>query len=1441
MRKNLCKKVLALALSVCMILGAVPGSPANPIAADAAEVPSLASISKQVAAEGTVLLKNDNNVLPLAGKTVAVFGRTQNNTQWTGYGSGGYVTSSYKTNLIDYLRQNPKVTIDEELAKVYADWVRNNPGYEGNDWRNAAHSNPEMPLTTEQVRAASERSEVAVVIIGRRWGEGRDLRMGAEDGSYYLTSIEKDMLAKVNAEFENIVVVFNTASVMDMSWVANNTYGNVDSYVLGWLGGTVAGQALAEILVGDSVPSGKLPVTIMDSIEYDETNANYGSGNTYNNSYSNYQEDIYLGYRYTETFGDDHVLYPFGYGLSYTTFKTVTDQVWVEKSVDGNVKNDVIKVRATVTNTGDTYSGKEVVQVYYGAPQGELGKPTKSLAAYAKTNPLRPGESQTMTLSFPVENMASYDDAGKTAYKYAYVLEAGEYPIYVGNDVASSTEAYTYNINSLTLVEQLEQVQAPVTDFTRVVPKEQNGELVVSYENVPKSTRDLDDRIAANLPKEIAHTGNQGITLMDVYNEEKTIEEFVAQLTTDQVASLCRGVGGMGDGSGLPGNASAFGAANDTLRNTYGIPTMSTCDGPSGIRHSGNSTVVPSGIMIGSTWNDELIEVLCAELGKECIATTGTNNRGVDVLLAPGMNIIRNPRCGRNYEYFSEDPLLTGRLAAAYVKGLQQVGVSADVKHYAAYNQGQGNVDSRMSERCLREIYLKPFEIAVKESNPYTVMDSNGAINGEKAYISYDLNTTLLRKEWGWDGMVMTDWGPGSSSYTGDRGTLENMAAMVQAQVDCCMPGHTYNTSTLTNAINANGGITLAEAQQSAINVLNYSMKSMKFARDNGLEFYTYEEPEYERFVVEAERPETPYLNAIYLDGSKVSNFAPDVFDYVLFTNDLANVPTVTADAPAGVEMTVETTGNVTLIRASVPGAETVYRVVFTNQAGLHPTVDNPKYAYLSKLSVNGAEIPGFYPTDYNYAVQIDGPMESAKITWEAAENVTVTTRIDKDANAIIVRSETEHQALEYYITCAAAPQSDNFDGTTLKDFWTIHEQNNNYSKQNGYVQIKSEVGYFNMSAVDNIAAKNIISQPAGGDWTGVTHITFDKLPTKENQAIGIIISDGYDRDNFIFYRMEYTRSNGKPEVRVSGEVNGSASAITEYRERNYVIDQGVTDTIYLKVVKSGSSYALSVSKDGNTYTNIGTVEADFGNPTFSLATYNNKEVDDSITVRYQDVTFDVVEQEVTQMPDPVKITRIGTTQLHLANDAYYTYNLQTEASSGGEAGNINLSHIATDSYALYNIEVEKSGYYDVSPRFASNVSTTSFDQFDFGFEVDGVPSVTWTVLGGTGGWQNWKTLEPSQLYLTAGTHKLKLYFVTDGMNLCWANFTYVSDATNFGDVNLDGSRDIKDISTLKTYILSDAQLTEEQLEAADISLDGKITVLDIMKLKTYLANGFPE
>lgn len=786
----------------------------------------LAELAGEAAAEGIVLLKNDSGTLPLtADTTVSVFGRVQLDYFSVGYGSGGDVKPPYIINLMEGLRENPNIQINEQLAVIYETWCRKNKVNHGS-WGNWPRSHREMPITETVVMQAAAASNAAIVVIGR--GAGEDRENVLEKGSYYLSDQEMNLLEKVTAVFKKVIVLLNFGTIIDMSWVEQ--FGDrIKAILCLWQGGMESGHAVAKILSGLATPSGKLAATIANRYEDYPSSKNFG-----NKKFNNYVEDIFVGYRYFETFAKTSVKYPFGYGLSYTTFQIVTQSV--------EEKGGKIFVNVTVKNTGDQYSGKEVVQVYYGAPQGVLGKAVKSLATFAKTQLLQPGRSETLTLVFNVAQMASYDDGGKTGYKSAWVLEAGDYPIYVGNHVQTANVQGRYSQQTLKVIEQFSESAAvkPEHSFERMVAKTgKAGRITLAYEPVPIVTTDLKDTVQSRLPQAVAQTGDKGYKLIEVKKGTVTMDEFIAQLSLDELEGLSRGDYTMNSPLGTPGNAAVFGGVLPSLRDK-GVVPITTSDGPSGIRLSVYASLLPIGSNLACSWNEDLVERLHQKLGQEML------KKGSDVLLSPGMNIQRDPLCGRNFEYFSEDPLLTGRMASAVVRGIQSQGVSACPKHFACNNQETNRTlhDSRVSERALREIYLKCFEICVKEAKPQNIMTSYNKINGVWGHYHFELSTIILREEWGYKGNVMTDWWI-QSSKDPNFPKLRDNAYRVRAQVDVLMPGgkrkmfrKRRQDPSLLKSYDIPEGITLGELQRCAANVLRFVLISAPFAKANGLPFY---------------------------------------------------------------------------------------------------------------------------------------------------------------------------------------------------------------------------------------------------------------------------------------------------------------------------------------------------------------------------------------------------------------------------------------------------------------------------------------------------------------------------------------------------------------------------------------------------------------------------
>ena len=767
----------------------------------------------QVVSEGIVMLKNDNDALPLnPDDEIALFGRIQLHYYKSGTGSGGMVNVSKITGIPDGLLENG-VSVNEELLDVYRKWDSENPFDLGDGWGKEPWSQTEMPLDEALVAHVSESSHTAIVIIGRTAGEEQDNSL--HEGSYLLTAAEKDMLAKVRRHFPKMIVLLNVGNIIDMKELLSF---DPDSVLYVWQGGMTGGTGTADVLTGKISPCGKLTDTIAANVN-DYPSAPY-FGDPYRNFYS---EDIYVGYRYFETFARDKVLYPFGFGLSYTTFDiAITGAKQLSDKWDFTVK---------VTNTGN-YSGKEVVQIYCKAPQGRLGKPSRVLCGYEKTDTLAPGKSQVMTISVSNAQIASYDDSGVTGHAHCFVLEEGTYRFYAGSDVRSAKEFYHCPQNSTEVISRHEQALAPVESFDRIHPEISEGRYVIRMENVPLSHVDEAKRRQDNLPKEIPFTGDKGIRLADVKNGTHTMDEFIAQLTDYDLSCMIRGEG-MNSPKVTAGTAAAFGGVSDELT-ALGIPCGCCDDGPSGMRLDCGTKAfsLPNGTMIACTFNRTLIRELFSLTGLEMIA-----NR-VDCLLGPGMNIHRHPLNGRNFEYFSEDPFLTGTIASAQLKGLHSAGVTGTIKHFCGNNQETDRHDTNaiISERALREIYLKGFEIAVKEGNADSIMTTYGPVNGVWTAANYDLTTQILRTDWGFTGFAMTDWWA-KINRRGQAVDKSDLAAMAMAQNDVymvCSCGAQNDDNILASL--KDGSLQRSELQRCAANICRFLMNTHAMNRLLGTE-----------------------------------------------------------------------------------------------------------------------------------------------------------------------------------------------------------------------------------------------------------------------------------------------------------------------------------------------------------------------------------------------------------------------------------------------------------------------------------------------------------------------------------------------------------------------------------------------------------------------------
>lgn len=767
----------------------------------------------KMVSEGIVMLKNDNNALPIdTDKEVAVFGRIQFHYYKSGTGSGGMVNVTKVVNILDGLIDNG-VKVNEKLLDTYRKWDKENPFDLGEGWGGEPWSQKEMPLDEGLVKETAKSCETAIVIIGRTAGEEQDNRL--EAGSYLLSDDEIAMLTVVRENYKKVVLLLNVGNIIDMTDINRIA---PDSVLYVWQGGMTGGKGTADVLTGKVSPSGKLPDTIAYKASDYPSDANFGR----EKNRDIYAEDIYVGYRYFETFAKEKVLYPFGFGLSYTAFEIKTEKA--------EITEGAVKLSVSVKNIG-SYKGKEVIEVYCEAPQGRLGKAARVLCGFEKTRELPPQEEQVVEIAVDIAKLASYDDSGVTGNKSCYVLEAGEYKFYVGSDVRSAEYACSFEQGEDLVTERLTQSLAPVESFERIKPVCEGGAFSIGREAVPVSKVDESARRLEKLPKEIAYTGDKGIKLWDVKNGKNTMDEFIAQLSDYDLSCIIRGEG-MGSPRVTAGTASAFGGVSENL-NGFGIPAGCCSDGPSGMRLDCGTKAfsLPNGTMIASSFNKELTSELFAFMGLEMAANK------VDCLLGPGMNIHRHPLNGRNFEYFSEDPFLTGKMASAELKGMAGAGVTGTIKHFCANNRETNRhfIDSVVSERALREIYLKGFEIAVKEGGASSVMTTYGRVNGLWTAGNFDLNTVILREEWGFKGFTMTDWWA-NINVRGKEPDKTDFAAMARAQNDVymvCPDGEKNDDNTL--AALENGGIERCELQRNAANICGFLLHTNALKRAEGI------------------------------------------------------------------------------------------------------------------------------------------------------------------------------------------------------------------------------------------------------------------------------------------------------------------------------------------------------------------------------------------------------------------------------------------------------------------------------------------------------------------------------------------------------------------------------------------------------------------------------
>ncbi len=688
-------------------------------------------LSRKAAAEGIVLLKNEKSILPLKkGAKVAVFGKGSIDYVMGGGGSGD-VFSPYIRNIYEGLKikeSEGKLQVFDELAEFTDKFTVEQNEKLGEEYWRKDYDDTVVP--EDLAARAREFADTAIFVFSRRSYEGFDRN------DFEMMEGEKALLKQVSELFDNVIVLLNICGMVNLKPFAENE--KVTALVACWLGGTEGGLAAADVLTGDVNPSAKLVDTFADSIDA------YPSTEGFNESeyYVNYTDDIYVGYRYFETIpgAAEKVVYPFGFGLSYTTFEISG----AKASSDGKI----VRAECDVKNTGDT-AGREVVQLYYSAPDGVLGKPARELAGFKKTGTLQPGDTEHIVIEFDVNDMASYDDVGKLQ-KSAYLLEKGEYNFYLGNSVRDVQKLdYAYFVEEqFRVTEQLSEHCAPPDLNKRL---KSDG----TYEEIPtrpitlypfNKKKWIDSDVKP--PKEKA-------MLIDVVNGKVTLDEFIAQLNNAELARLT----GIQGGQPNTGCANTWGVGN---LEKFGIPNLMTADGPAGLRFESKTGVAttawPMETAIACSWDPQI----AFEVGKAAALEVKENN--IDIWLAPGMNIHRSPLCGRNFEYFAEDPVLTAAMAIDEVKGIQSVGIAATIKHFCCNNKevNRNNSDSRVSERALREIYLKAFEKTVKAADPWLLMTSYNKLNSVYTSANYELITDILRGEWGYKGCVTTDWWTGA-------------------------------------------------------------------------------------------------------------------------------------------------------------------------------------------------------------------------------------------------------------------------------------------------------------------------------------------------------------------------------------------------------------------------------------------------------------------------------------------------------------------------------------------------------------------------------------------------------------------------------------------------------------------------------------------------------
>ncbi len=868
------------------------------------------SLARELAQEGIVLLANEDHILPLKeGKTVALLGRVQNNTNIGGGGSGFAQCDNplqIRAELkaagvsleagIDAFYEGiagQEISADEarrqQMAEMFASGIEGLVAsgmiYEIFGKYNAPKEEPMVPAET--LDAAARVTDTAILVIGRDSG-GEECDRRVQD-DYYLIPSEEALLEAAAARFANLIIVYNVNGAVDTGWMLR--YPQIKAALFMGTAGEQGAGALADILTGKVSPSGKLTQTLAltyedyptaenfcynkDDVSSIRTYADYGLSAEENGSVGKdlspvtlYQEGIYVGYRYFDTYLKD-VMFPFGHGLSYADFDL--------KCISADLYEGSLCVTVSVKNTSDTYSGKETVQLYISALDGVLDKPLQELKAFAKTDVLAPGQTETVVLNVPIQELASFDEE-----HMCYLIEQGMYMVFIGTGsrdgfaVASLlfeedvvTREVTADIGPLACnAGKIEWMTGPdEEDLPEDLWDEEDEDGISAdkdaAEEVDDAEEDEDDVTAIWDGEELPvlkvtaedlclcwesepiydfSVPAEKSVLRDVADGRVSMEAFINQMSFDELLVLCTGWG-----SGLPFGGAMAGDAPVSLKYPdgtdigtcdregamqgytspalvkYGIPSAVYKDGPASV----GMTAWPTDMVIAQTWNTELMYQFGSACGWEAAS------QGVDSWLAPGMDIMRNPICGRNFEYFSEDPYVTGVCAVEITKGAMETNhVTTCPKHFAlneqeTYRRGSGKknidaADSIVSARAAREIYLKPFEMVVTQAEPTTVMTSFNRINGTFAGGDHALCTEILRGEWGYDGVVVTDWG--------DMDIVVDGADAVAAGNDVVMPGGPPVMEQIRKGYEE-GRVTLEDMKLAAAHLMNFVMNSA--AMDN--------------------------------------------------------------------------------------------------------------------------------------------------------------------------------------------------------------------------------------------------------------------------------------------------------------------------------------------------------------------------------------------------------------------------------------------------------------------------------------------------------------------------------------------------------------------------------------------------------------------------------